>query len=73
MPKNEFWNDPNDHRENANLLSEIDPRPITEAPSSITVPPDNEDAIALSFSKKYKDVLRYVAPWHKWMKWDGST
>lgn len=33
---------------------------------------DNEDGIALQFSEKTKDILRYVKDWGKWMVWrDG--
>lgn len=33
-------------------------------------PNPSEDAIALAFVEKYDD-YRYVAPWHRWLKWDG--
>jgi len=31
----------------------------------------SEDALALTLTAKYKDVLRYVAEWAMWMNWDG--
>jgi putative DNA primase/helicase len=31
-----------------------------------------EDAVALKFSAKYKDSVRYVAAWNKWFIWDGT-
>jgi putative DNA primase/helicase len=30
-----------------------------------------EDRIALDFSALHVDRLRYVAPWNKWLEWDG--
>ncbi len=36
------------------------------------VPPFSEDALALRFSKRHADDLRYVAAWSKWLQWDGT-
>jgi putative DNA primase/helicase len=36
------------------------------------VPPRfSEDALALRFSRRYADDVRYVHLWGKWMRWDG--
>ena len=35
-------------------------------------PAFSEDAIALKFTERYGDDLRYVAPWGKWLIWDGA-
>jgi putative DNA primase/helicase len=36
------------------------------------LPPQfSEDALALRFSEKHSDNLRYVAAWGKWLSWDG--
>jgi phage/plasmid-associated DNA primase len=32
----------------------------------------SEDALALDFTARYADELRYVAPWGKWMHWTGT-
>lgn len=39
---------------------------------SAPVPPEfTDEALALEFSDRYKDDLRYVSHWGKWQKWDG--
>ncbi len=35
-------------------------------------PAFSEDALALRFSKRHADDLRYVAAWSKWLQWDGT-
>ena len=35
-------------------------------------PAFSEDALALRFSKRHADDLRYVAAWSKWLQWDGA-
>ncbi len=35
-------------------------------------PAFSEDAIALKFTERYGDDLRYVALWGKWLIWDGA-
>ena len=37
-----------------------------------TAPAFSEDAIALRFTEIHGDDLRYVAPWGKWLIWDGQ-
>lgn len=41
--------------------------------SEIVPPEFADDALALQFSNKYCDVLRYVDSWGRWMAWDGTT
>jgi putative DNA primase/helicase len=31
-----------------------------------------EDAVALEFSRRLAEQLRYVNPWRKWLRWDGA-
>ena len=35
-------------------------------------PAFSEDALALRFSQRHADDLRYVAAWSKWLQWDGT-
>lgn len=36
-------------------------------------PPEfSDEALALRFTAKHKDEARYVAPWGRWLLWDGS-
>ncbi len=35
-------------------------------------PAFSEDAIALKFTELHGDDLRYVAPWGKWLIWNGE-
>jgi putative DNA primase/helicase len=36
-------------------------------------PPEfTDEALALRFTELHKDRLRYVAPWGKWLIWDGK-
>jgi len=35
-------------------------------------PAFSEDALALEFTRRHGDDLRYVPPWGKWFRWDGS-
>ena len=35
-------------------------------------PTFSEDWLALRFSARHKDDLRYVAAWSKWLQWDGT-
>ena len=32
----------------------------------------SEDAMALAFVARYGRDFRYVAPWHRWIRWDGK-
>jgi len=34
---------------------------------------DTEDDIALAFTDANKDLLRFVAPWGRWMQWTGTV
>jgi putative DNA primase/helicase len=35
-------------------------------------PQFSDDALALEFTKRHGDDLRFVAPWSKWLRWDGK-
>ena len=35
-------------------------------------PPFSEEALALRFSERHANNLRYVAPWNKWLRFDGK-
>jgi putative DNA primase/helicase len=45
------------------------PIPITEADLS---PEFSDDALALEFTARHAEVLRYVAKWGAWLYWDGT-
>ena len=32
----------------------------------------SEDAMALAFVQRYRAEYRYLAPWHRWIMWDGK-
>ena len=34
--------------------------------------PPSENAMAFTFVARFGDQYRYVAPWHRWLKWDGK-
>jgi putative DNA primase/helicase len=41
--------------------------------AGIALPPRfSEESLALRFSQKYSDELRYVSRWGHWMRWDGT-
>jgi len=42
--------------------------PDTDGDASVTT----EDSLALEFSNRYGNELRYVAQWGKWMRWGGD-
>ena len=46
--------------------------PASEDDSQSEAPSLSEDAIALKFSAVYGDDLRYVAPWGRWLIWNGK-
>ncbi len=71
MSKNELGNDPSDHRHNKNFLKELNPTIFEGEDQVDEIQPDNEDDLGLIFTKKYKDKLRYVCLWDKWLLWDG--
>jgi putative DNA primase/helicase len=42
--------------------------------NDISIPPEFADeGLALRFSDRYRDRLRYVAAWGRWLIWDGSV
>ena len=41
-------------------------------PEQETSPPFSDDWLALRFTAKYENELRYVAQWGKWLRWDGA-
>jgi P4 family phage/plasmid primase-like protien len=43
--------------------------PVTRADLS---PEFSDDALALEFTERHKDELRYVATWDTWLLWDGT-
>jgi P4 family phage/plasmid primase-like protien len=45
------------------------PEPISEADLS---PEFSDDALALEFTGRHADELRYVAKWGTWLHWDGT-
>ena len=61
----------------------LEPEPAREArhgrrggnghADDIAVPMDlTEDALALEFTRRHRDDLRYIHEWGKWLKWDGA-
>jgi hypothetical protein len=32
-----------------------------------------EDEVALEFSRRHAEELRYVNPWHRWLRWSGAS
>jgi putative DNA primase/helicase len=46
---------------------------ISESDEYESVPPEfSDDALAAEFTRRYGDVYLYVAPWGRWMKYDGT-
>ena len=35
-------------------------------------PAGSEESLALHFANRHADKLRYVAPWSRWMLWNGT-
>jgi phage/plasmid-associated DNA primase len=53
-------------------LAEIGNDLISLSPGLDSLPPRfSEEALALRFSRRYSDDLRYVSAWGHWMRWDG--
>ena len=50
---------------------EAKPR-LAPVPTEAAPPAFSEDELALRFSARHKDDLRYVAAWSKWLQWDGT-
>jgi putative DNA primase/helicase len=75
MPKNEMGNDASDHRCNPNIWNEAEKMAIDPAKELQLTPtePDNEDDIALRFSERYQDILRYVAEQGRWFIWRNNV
>jgi hypothetical protein len=46
-------------------IEELETEPLTE-PIDLT-----ENALASEFTRRYRDDLRYVHEWGKWLPWDG--
>jgi len=54
-------------------LAEAGSRLSGIATISESLPPEfSEEALALRFSRRYSDSLRYVNDWGRWMSWDGG-
>ena len=77
LPVGTTGNDPNDFRQIPNYLESLT---VTEPGNQVKedeplslIQPDNEDDLALTFSEKYKSILRYVAEQHRWYLWNGSV
>jgi len=42
--------------------------------ADIVIPPDfTDDALGLRFTEMFSPALRFVAPWNRWMIWDGKV
>lgn len=57
----------------AKTVTQLNGETYTAIESEIVSPEFADDALALGFSTKYGDVLRYVAAWGQWMAWDGTV
>lgn len=57
----------------ARTVTHLNGETYTPAESEIVPPEFADDALALQFSDKFRDVLRYVAAWGRWMAWDGTA
>jgi putative DNA primase/helicase len=40
--------------------------------ATATAPEFSDEALALHFGGEHKNNMRYVAPWSKWARWDGT-
>jgi putative DNA primase/helicase len=47
-------------------------RQVAREPSPRGDAAPSEDAMALAFVQRYGTEYRYVAPWHRWIMWDGK-
>jgi phage/plasmid-associated DNA primase len=65
-------------KHNEDLQRERDAEPSPETPEDFGLPTDedavafSEDALALQFAGQYFDVLRFVAPWSRWLRYNGA-
>ena len=58
--------------ESGEHCSEVMP-PDANGVDDIPLPPQfSEDALALRFTMRHKDELRYVALWGRWLRWTGT-
>jgi putative DNA primase/helicase len=74
LPKTEFGNDPNDNRKNLKYLENLRSKISDLTPQNLSeTDPDNEDDIALRFSERYRDDLRYVAEKNRWFIWRDTV
>src|SRR6202790_3652089 len=48
------------------------PRHGGDGPPSRDEYAPSEDAMASAFVARFGQEYRYVAPWHRWIKWDGK-
>jgi putative DNA primase/helicase len=71
LPKSSLGNDPNDFRAVDNYMRKIVPVPTCRSTTATRF--DTEDDIALRFSAKHENKLRYVAELGKWLQWDEKV
>ncbi len=45
---------------------------LAQPEQSPAAPAFSDDALALDFTRRYGDRLRYVATWGKWLEYDGT-
>lgn len=56
----------------APVAAPIDAGPLA-TPSGYAVPPwFSDDGLAIVFTRRHGHEFRYVAPWARWMRWDGT-
>jgi hypothetical protein len=48
-------------------------KPSISVPAIVVPEEYNDDALALAFTERHKDSLRYTAPWKKWHEYDGNS
>src|SRR5262249_36443675 len=46
--------------------------PLTTLPGDPTASDLTEDALALEFTRRHADELRYIHEWGRWFRWDGT-
>jgi hypothetical protein len=60
-----------DHRKKANASSKVDER-LDERIERASTPRFSDDDLALRFTVRYADELRYTEHWHRWHRWKGA-
>jgi putative DNA primase/helicase len=46
---------------------------VSPAAEDMVLPPEySDDALAVAFTERYTDTLRYTAKWNRWHLWDGT-